>query len=502
MTVLLALLGCSTFGPWQDTGPVDEGGDGVRIVASPALLDFGTLAVEDATGTVATLTLYNLGDTVETLTGHDEPIGSDAFHVDAPAVLELGPGESIELDVTYAPSTDQADAAELLIAPSKETVRLSAVATAPVLTVAASNIPAVVLGCSGTGGVTLANEGSDPLDIFDARVEGDEYAVVAFPARIEPGQTAAVTLSFAPGGGGNRGTILVLSSNDPLRPEMGAAVSALGYEGAGVTESFRYTPSNPTDLLLVVATGGSMATQLDKAIDALPLFTDALRDANIDYHVAALSGGSTCPSSSPGWADRADTSLQTEGVLERGFLGESGSWDVDLLGLASEALRNADTGGCLDGFRRPEADLHVIVVSDAPSGVDVTGPEGQLDASMEAPAELRVSGLLPTTGTCGSPAPDYAAVAERHNGIVSDLCAPTWTDAFLDFTALPEGRGAVRFPLAEAPVPSTIEVLAEGVSFHAWSWDADTNAILFDGKQVPALGAEITVGYVLAVSCE
>ena len=85
---------------------------------------------------------------------------------------------------------------------------------------------------------------------------------------------------------------------------------------------------------------------------------------------------------------------------------------------------------------------------------------------------------------------------------MSDLCAPTWTDAFLDFTALPEGRGAVRFPLAEAPVPSTIEVLAEGVSFHAWSWDADTNAILFDGKQVPALGAEITVGYVLAVSCD
>jgi len=502
MMVLLALLGCSTFGPWQDTGPGDDAVDGARIVASPALLDFGALAVEDAAGVVLTLTLYNLGDTVETVTGHDEPIGSDDFHVDAPAVLELGPGESIELDVTYAPSTDQADAAELLIAPSKETVRLSGVATAPVLTVADSDIPAVVLGCAGEGRVTLTNEGSDPLELSDAHIEGDEYAVVAFPARIEPGQSAPVILSFTPGGGGNRGAVLVLRSNDPARPELGVAVSGLGYEGAGVTESFRYMPSNPTDLLFVVATDGSMAEQLDKAVDALPLFTDALRDANIDYHVAALSGGSACPSSSPGWADRSDTVLQTESVLERGFVGASGYWDADLLGLADAALQNAETGGCLDGFRRADADLHVIVVSASPSLVDVSVPERALEAAVSSPAELRVSGLLPTTGSCGVPAPDYAAVAERHNGIVSDLCSPTWADAFLDFTALPEGRGAVRFPLAEAPVPATIEVLAEGLTFHDWSWDASTNAVVFDGETVPSLGAAITVGYVLAVSCE
>ncbi|MDP2315409.1 MAG: choice-of-anchor D domain-containing protein [Pseudomonadota bacterium] len=499
MIVALTLLGCSTIGRWNEP-PSDTGVPGMRIVASPALLDFGTLPVSEAGDASATLTLYNLGDTQETVTGHDEPIGSDAFHIDAAGALTLDPGESMELTVTYHPVTDQSDAAELLIAPSKETVRLAGVATAPVLESEPAEIAPVVLGCDGAGHIAITNAGSDALVLYGASFESDEYAILSMPDRVAPGQTELLELSFTPAGGDLRGTTLLVSSNDPLRPEVGIAVSGLGYEGERVTEFFRYTPSNPTDLLFVVATGG-MTQQVDKALEALPGFVDTLRGTNVDYHVAALSGASPCPSSSPGWAELSDTSLQTQVVLERGFAGASGIWDHDLLGLASEAMLSTSSGDCLDGFRRSDADLHVIVVSDGPSAADVALPEAALELVVAAPARLRVSALIPTTIRCGSLAPDYAGVAERHDGDVSDLCDAEWTSAFQAFATVPEGRESVRYALAEAPVPSTIEVLAEGVPFGAWSWDSIVNEVVFDEETVPALGAEITVRYVSAVAC-
>lgn len=497
---LLAIAGCTTLGPWPDTGTDDVDEPHSRIVASPALIDFGPLSVQDASSFSGTVILYNLGNTDEAVTGHDEPIGSDAFHVDAPPVLLMAPGETVELAVTYHPLTEQSDAAELLLSPSEETVRLLGVATAPVLEAARPHVDGVVVGCTGAGRIDLANVGSETLIVHGASIEHEEFDVVTVPDTISAGMSAAIELSFTPGGGGPRYSTLTLSTNDPLRPDIGIIVTGNGSAGPIVTESFRYTPSNPTDLLFVVGTGSGMTGHVAKALDVIPDFVDALRDTNIDYHVTTLSEGSPCPAVTPGWAERADTRLQTEAVLERGFLGTSVG-DDNLLDLAVEALEHAGPGGCLEGYRREEADLHVIVVTDQPSRTDVARAEALLVAGVAAPAELRVSALVPTTPTCGTVAADYAGVAERHGGAASDLCATDWTDAFEGFATVPPGHESVRYPLAEVPVPSTIEVRAEGVPFAGWTYDQVDNTVVFGEDAAPALGAEITVDYVSSVSC-
>ncbi len=502
MLALLPLLGCNPIGPWADAGDGDTALDGPRIVASPARIDFGTVSVNEDGYAVGELTLYNAGDTPETVSGHDEPIGSDFFVVDGPPLITLDPGDELTLEVRYLPLTEQTDSAELLIEPSDETVRLLGVGAAPVIAADAPPFEDVVLGCSGTGYVAITNEGTEDLVLTDVTLDGAEYTIVSAPTTIAPGDTEAVELLVTPAGGDDRGATLRVTSNDPYRPALGVWVSTHVYGGEVVTETFRYTPSNPTDLLFVVATDGGMTAQLDKAADVIPRFVDTLRDTNIDYHLTALSGAGPCPSSTPGWADRSDTSLQTEVVLERGFDGDSGAWDGDLLGLAVEALARAASEECLVDFRREEADLHVIIVADGPSAADAMEAAEQLADRVTSPAALHVSALLPGDDSCGDEAEDYAEVVEAYGGTLQDLCAMDWEPAFDALADLPAGRGAVRYVLAEAPVPSSIEVLAEGVRFTDWSWDAAENAVRFDGDTVPALGAEISIEYVSAVACE
>jgi hypothetical protein len=199
---------------------------------------------------------------------------------------------------------------------------------------------------------------------------------------------------------------------------------------------------------------------------------------------------------------RSDTTLQAETLLDRAFAGTAGAWDDDLVGLATDALALTGVGDCLAGFRRPGADLHLLLVSDRPSQANAAAQAAALAATVLAPAELRVSALVPTAGGCGSPAPDYAGLASMYQGQAFDLCAADWSEAFLEFASLPAGRDAVRYALAEVPVASTIEVYVEGVTSTSWSWDPAGNAVVFDHEETPALGAEITLRYVSAVACE
>jgi hypothetical protein len=271
----------------------------------------------------------------------------------------------------------------------------------------------------------------------------------------------------------------------------------LGYEGGRVTESFRYTPSNPTDIVFVVETSPSLQDALDASGPAQDVFVETLRSTNVDYHLTSLSTGDVCPANSYTYATRSDSSLQTSTVLSRGFAGDHGAWDDDLLGLVLLALEEGDPGECLEGFRRSDADLYIVLITDGPPDADVDGQVAQLVLE----GSLRVSALLPSGG-CGARALDYEAVIDATGGTLADLCAAEWSESFGTFATLPAGADPVSFPLAELPVPSSIEIVVEGKVFVDWTYDSVENVVRFSGAVVPALGAEVVIQYVLAVACE
>lgn len=485
--------------PYEDTGGPSNGAE--RIALTPARIEFPLVSVNVQGAAEATFTIYNLGGDTITVSGQDEVIGSEIFTVEAGPLLSIEAGARQDLTVRFAPTTEGVYEADIIVEPGGESLHLVGAATAPIARIGDVHIDPVVLGCSGTGTVGIANDGSETLEILSATVAGGEYAVLDAPAEVSPGGSSAAALSFTPAGGGQRGDTLILTTNDPARPTLAVPLSVLGYEGDRIEESFRYTPANPTDILFLIDTAATMTSGLQKSNTAVDAYITQIRDTNLDFHLLALPSGDACPANSHAYATRSDTSAQAQVVMERGIGGPSGVWDDDLLGLALLALQSGESGECLEGFRRPDADLQIIVLSDGPSRGEVDTQVATIASGLSDDAGMRLSVLTPATADCGTVMDDYTTASRTTGGTAADLCAEEWTSAFLDFATLPPGAEAVHYPLAQAPVPSTVEVAVEGAPFDLWSYDAATNAVIFDGDAVPALGAEVTISYVLAVTC-
>lgn len=489
-----ALVGCHPLGslPPIDTGV--EGNDEERLSVSPLQLDFGE--VEFGAVAEQEFTIHNLGDTTVYVSGQGDPVGDPGFEVLAPDVAELSPGSDLSLTVRFVPTGDEQADAQLLVAPADAVVRLSGLGRSPVLQTGDPQTPPVVLGCSGEGTMTVSNAGSRTLDITDVSSSTSVFQIVDWPASLAPGENGDVRYTFTPDIGGSAEGVFVLVTNDPSG-STSVAHGALGYEGEGVSESFVYMPTDPTDIVFVVD-GSTIGPYSSRIAGAAEAYVDALRSQNTDFQLTSVSSASACPAAPP-YATRLDTALRASTVLARGFSADGGPWDDDLLALALAVVAGSGPSGCLEGFRRADADLEVVVVALGPSGADLAADLVNLQAG--GAGRVRVSALVPTTGSCGTRADDYLAVASTTSGATEDLCDADWTPAFQTFAQLPGGTESVRYPLSQVPVASTIAVSVGGVPHSGWAWEADTNQIVFDSAEF-SLGAEVDISYVAAVACE
>ncbi|MBM4391732.1 MAG: choice-of-anchor D domain-containing protein [Deltaproteobacteria bacterium] len=497
--MLLVFAACAPLRDW----PVEDDPVGTpesRVAVTPLGLDFGQVSVNNIGESTLSFIVQNLGDDAVTVSGHDEPIGDEGFEVLAEPFFSLGVGEAAEVHVRFAPATESTAYAQLRVDPGGELVELSGAGLAPVLALEAVDVPSTVVGCSGVATVTLRNEGSETLSIEEISLVGSDYLVTGWNADVAPGDTELVELSFTPGGGGDRGAVLTVSSNDPLWPEFAVTLEGLGYEGERVEEGFAYRPTQPTDAIFVLEPG---ATDGDARLaPGLEAYVDTLSATNVDFQLTALGTAGACPVDEPAYATTSDTDLGTLRVLDRAFDDAAGAWDGDLLGLALAAMEETLDGGCLDGFRRAGADLDLVIVAERTPTRDVELAAADLAALVDDPGALRVSALVPRGGACAASAEAYAELAQAYGGAVGDLCDADWTDVFEAFATLPAIEAAVTYALAEWPVPETIEVRVDGANYTGWSYDERANSLVFVTESAPSLGAQVTITYLSAVSCE
>lgn len=496
--MIFLLLACDKPGPWLTAG--SEAFPETRISASPAVLDFGEVSVNGLQSIELSFIVANLGEGAVTLTGHDEPIGDEQFEVQAEPLEVLAEGGQRTFLVRFLPRTEQAARAQLRIDPGSELVELRGVGHAPVAVLGQPETAATVLGCQSDAHLMLSNQGSEALAISDVSIVGTDFLLTGWQADVSPGASSRIDYIFVPSGSGNRGGTLTITSNDPLHPQLAVNLSALGYEGERVEESFRFLPTAPTDILFAVE--GGLGQNEDRLGAALEAYVDILRSTNVDFHITSVASDDPCPSDSPQWADISDTALATTNVVARAFDQTGGAWDNNLLGLANAALDSAGVGACLDSFRRESANLDVVVVGRSAPGADLELAAADLADHLVVPGELRISALVPLSADCGSTGTEYVDLAESYGGIASDLCESEWTAAFEAFADLPTADTPVRFTLAEMPVVSSLNVMVEGGQWTAWTFDPATNALVFDLSPQPALGAEVEISYISAVSCE
>lgn len=496
--VIFFLLGCDAPGAWLTPGGNDF--PETRIAASPAVLDFGDVSVNALQSLELSFIVDNLGEGSVTLTGHDEPIGDDRFEIQAQPLEVLSEGDQRTFLVRFSPQSEETAVAQIRIDPGSELIELRGVGRAPVAVTGTPATSATVLGCQSGGSLVITNQGSESLTIFDVSIAGADFLLTGWQADISAGASSVVGYVFAPAGSGNRGGTLTLTSNDPLHPQLAVNLSALGYEGERVEESFRFLPTAPTDILFAVE--GALGENEDRLGPALEAYVEALRSTNVDFHVTAVSTSNPCPVDSPFWADAGDTALATTNVISRAFDQPGGSWNTDLIGLAVATLDHAAFGECLEGFRRETANLDVVLVGRTTPAVDVELAAATLADRLLDPGLLRMSALVPLSEECGAAGVEYAAIAETYGGAAGDLCDGEWIGGFAGFADLPTADTPVRFLLAEVPVISSLAVTVEGGDWSAWTFDAATNELVFDEDVRPALGAEVQVSYVSAVACE
>lgn len=294
---------------------------------------------------------------------------------------------------------------------------------------------------------------------------------------------------------------------DPIDPE-GAPPREVA-----VNESFVQAPLPKADLLLVIDDTASMAQEQLSLASHFAGLLDELDAQQVSWHLGVVSTDMHGPEA--GWL-RGSPWILTPDVADRDAVfadtvqvGTGGLGPEAGLAAAVLALDLAEPGGPNAGFRRDDALLHVVFVSDAddqsedwlgdkPDSTFLTRLDEETErTALPAHASGVVgpvpSGCTSTTGTA-QPATRYGAVVANSGGIVVSICA---TDFAPVLATLSEATiiWQTEFPLRSAPVPESTDVKVDGVSAGGWVLDPDVPAVRFDVPPPPE--ARIDIRYLV-----
>ncbi len=520
LLVGLVVVGCE---PMQSTGVQEDSeakGSQTALVVSPAGIDFGSVSALSLAGAQQHFTVTNAGEVPLAVHGHDEVVSLEGaggvFAIEADPYFELLPGEQRELNIRFRPDTDGVWSGEVRVNYGLETLWLAGEGRAPVIEVNSQSVEPTAFGCVEMGEIMLENRGSLPLAVSGWDLEGAAaWSVDPMEgAVVEPGARLAVPLRFAPGWdglpGGARDAVLTLATNDPQQPLVRVLLEGLAYEGELVSEAFTYRPETRADILLVADTEATLGAYVrTRGVAALGPLLDALDAANVNHHIAALTGGEGCPASVPFFASSSRSPNYRSRTLESALVeGTSGEGDGELLKHASSSLGLS----CFEGFLREGAQLHVVAVAGGPHegfGPPSLAAAAHLESLEDAAplaAEVVVSAVAAAEAEACAGA-SYGAVyidaALASGGLLVELCQDDWGPGFaaLAGVSAASAEGALSRDLEQVPLPSSIEVTVDGAAFAGWTYNEDTNTIEFLETEAPAAGSEVTIDYMRAVAC-
>lgn len=278
---------------------------------------------------------------------------------------------------------------------------------------------------------------------------------------------------------------------------------------AVVTERFEQTPLARVDVLFVVDDTGSMAQEHQALAASFSALVSALDGQGLSWHLGVIStdpmsGGrllgepwiltSAWPEPEVAFAETVD--VGTHGVVNAGLANLA-------LALSDEAREGVNRG-----FRRPDAALQVVVVSDGDDQSDawLPSPVNATLALLEdeelatgRPAVLSaVVGDVPAgcSGDNGTalPGTTYAQVADATNGVVASICSSALGEVLTEL-----GNLAVEvddtFLLAADPA-EVRRVSVDGARVDAgWALERTPPRIVFEVG--PDAGSLVEVRYTL-----
>lgn len=502
---VLGLVGCT--GPDYGVDKLTDPNDATaQLVVEPAQLDLGEVAWGGtATGSFS---LSNPGNAGLTL-GPPSRVGSGAFSTfDAIEGVELGAGESVDIEVSFTPA-DTSDLATWSftsedLPQTVEALSLVGVGLFPKLEVDPDPVDFgdVLVSCTESQTVTLRNAGTAELNLDNVVLQGERYSLdteLDLPLVLDLDESVDVELSYTPVDYVTDTAALWTSSDEPAGQRQ-TAVSGDGSEASLIEERFRQ-PAGPWDMvdfIFYIDQSGSMEDNRRKLGEQSQAFMDHLVDLDLDWKLGVVTRSHGCTNAVIS-RDGGGTADDFSGMLQGPF----DSSTEKGLAVMEAAMEATQPGECNDDFLREDARTAVVFVSDEPDQ-SPNGWEDHLSAIMShanGAMLAAIVGELPDGCTGAEPGTGYVEAALATGGMFLSICEDEWADYLEEFASLVSQEPTGTWPLAYEPEPDTIVVLVDEVEVSAWTYDADENAVVFDDDAWPSSGAEIDITYVPAEIC-
>ena len=400
---------------------------------------------------------------------------------------------------------------------------------------------------SRTERVTVYNSGLVDLCIQDIELVGegcDEFFIVARPVANADGcivvtrnTPAEVQLVYEPGNLGPDACELVFSSDASDTPELHVPLTGSGTADRHQVDEFVQGSGQEVDVLFVVDNSGSMAEEQDNLARNFSDFIRGADEFQNDFQLGVVTTEAQgdqagwligepriirrSPNTEAQFQDHANVgtgSLQDEHGLEAAHkaLTDPAIFDTgvacqnDGQCQAPDRCYEGFCGGRNRGFIRDDAALELIFLSDEEDQSESTvnfyvdffksikgfRNEARLHAHaiVGADDQGNASACQSNDGVADA-GRRYVEVAQRTNGTVASICSGDFGN---DLRAI--GNSAfglqVQFFLSRPAAPGTVTVEVDGQArAQGWSFDVDTNSVIFEDGSEPQPGAHIRISY-------
>jgi hypothetical protein len=400
----------------------------------------------------------------------------------------------------------------------------------------------VTLGCrSRTTRIKIYNKGNAPTSLTRIAIDptcSSHFAVTGIPAlpqTLNGGQFIEVEVVFTPSDIASTSCrIEVEGQLQGVSPAPPPDTLTIPLSGEGTTESFvvdefEQVSGRKVDVLFVVDNSGSMSEEQQTLASSFNAFISAANTWNIDYQLGVIttdsSEGGKLKSSSASTRILTPSTPNVEAAFAANVrVGTNGSSNEQGLRVAESALSdptitanipgtscpgscpapyscdtaNGSCGGFNATFLRQDATLEIVFLSDeedsSPADVGFYVDFFKNIKGYRNDGLLHAHAIIGDSSTCNPSNSRYKDVANQTNGVVGSLCGN------FSSTLSAIGNNAfglrVEFFLSRYPEPATIKVYVDGVErTTGWSFDPNSNSVVFLAGSVPAEGQDIRAEY-------
>ena len=498
------LFACTEANLNELKDPYDAGD--VNIEVSPPALDFGLLSYDDP-AVLRTFTISSVGADPATISAIEiSGVEESSFSLVSPFVeTVLQPGESMDVQVAFqAHNPNQLEAEAIVFSDdsenSEEFVYLFGMGAVPDLLITPNplNFGTTYVGCDANNQVTLRNVGSEELVIYNVGMQADPFFFtnsLSFPLTLQPEEEIVLDMSFAPPLEGRYTNSLEVFSTDPDGPQT-ADIAGNGLYVASYEQYWSNPVDPPSDIIFSVDQSGSMYDDAALLASSFSTFINQLNNYSTNWQIMVVNDDNGCNNSgiltanTPSYQSIFSSAVQSGG----------GGYTESLLTVTRNAIENTDPGECNYGFLRPNAMLHIIMVSDEPeqSGGSHVDFLNQIIAKKGNASNVRMSVIYNPNDNWGR----YTYVANATGGLSFSIYDGSWSSASNLQLLAAASIIADKYDLDNPAVESTIHVEINGYTVsNNWHYDAAQQAVFFDSNP-PGEGDTIRITYASPATCE